>query len=152
MTKGSGAVKITPAHDFNDYEIAKKYDLAVINILNDDGTLNDYVPEQFRNLSVLKAREKVVEYMNEIGIFVKEEKVNNTIPIGDRSGEVVEPLLKNQWFLDVKEMANKSLNVVQDGTVKFKPKFWENTFFEWMNKIQPWCISRLIIWGHRIPV
>ena len=152
MTKGSGAVKITPAHDFNDYEIAKKYDLAVINILNDDGTLNDYVPEQFRNLSVLKAREKVVEYMNKIGIFVKEEKVSNTVPIGDRSGEVVEPLLKNQWFLDVKEMANKSLNVVQDGTVKFKPKFWENTFFEWMNKIQPWCISRQIIWGHRIPV
>ena len=67
---------------------------------------------------------------------------SNTVPIGDRSGEVVEPLLKNQWFLDVKEMANKSLNVVQDGTVKFKPKYWENTFFEWMNKIQPWCISR----------
>ena len=101
---------------------------------------------------MLKAREKVVEHMNKIGIFVKEEKVSNTVPIGDRSGEVVEPLLKNQWFLDVKEMANKSLNVVQDGTVKFKPKFWENTFFEWMNKIQPWCISRQIIWGHRIPV
>ncbi|MBT3475912.1 valine--tRNA ligase [bacterium] len=152
MTKGSGVVKITPAHDFNDYKIGKKYNLPIINILNDDGTLNDYVPEQFRNLSVLKGREKVIEFMNEIGVFVKEEKVNNAIPIGDRSGEIIEPLLKNQWFLDVKEMANKSLKVVQDGKVKFKPKFWENTFYEWMNKIQPWCISRQIIWGHRIPV
>ena len=152
LTKGSGAVKITPAHDFNDYDIAIKHNLPFINILNDDGTLNDEVPKNFRNLKILDAREKVLAFMSEIDIFVKEEKIDNTIPVGDRSGEVVEPLLKNQWFLDVKEMANKSSLAVEKGEVEFKPKFWENTFFEWMNKIQPWCISRQIIWGHRIPV
>ena len=152
VTKGSGAVKITPAHDFNDYGIAKKHNLPFINILNDDGTLNDNVPEDFRGLQINKAREKVVDYMNQLGIFVKEEVIDNTIPVGDRSGEVVEPLLKNQWFLDVAEMAKKSSAAVKEGELEFKPKFWENTFFEWMNKIQPWCISRQIIWGHRIPV
>ena len=152
LTKGSGAVKITPAHDFNDYDIAIKHNLPFINILNDDGTLNDDVPKNFRNLKTIDAREKVLAFMSDIDIFVKEEKIDNTIPVGDRSGEVVEPLLKNQWFLDVKEMANKSSSAVEKGEVEFKPKFWENTFFEWMNKIQPWCISRQIIWGHRIPV
>ena len=88
-----------------------------------------------RNLKILDAREKVLAFMSEIDIFVKEEKIDNTIPVGDRSGEVVEPLLKNQWFLDVKEMANKSSSAVEKGEVEFKPKFWENTFFEWMNKI-----------------
>jgi valyl-tRNA synthetase len=152
LDKGSGALKVTPGHDFNDYEIANKNNLEVINILNDDGTLNDSVPENFRGLSVLDAREKVIALMKDIDIFVKDETIDNVVPIGDRSGEVVEPLLKSQWFLDVKVMSEKSLNAVKSGNVKFKPKFWENTFFEWMNKIQPWCISRQIIWGHRIPV
>tara|TARA_B100000579_G_C22848508_1_gene865892 strand:+ start:3192 stop:5834 length:2643 start_codon:yes stop_codon:yes gene_type:complete len=152
MSKGSGAVKITPAHDFNDYEIGKKYNLPMINILNDDGTLNESVPSKFQKLSVEEARERVVLYMEEIGILIKNEEIKNNVPIGDRSGQVIEPLLKNQWFLNVKEMASKSIDAVKTEKVQFKPKFWENTFFEWMNNIQPWCISRQIIWGHRIPV
>ena len=152
LSKGSGVVKITPGHDFNDYEIAKKNNLNIVNILNDDGTLNNSVPVEFRNLTVLAARTKVLDLMDDLDLFIKEEVVDNTIPIGDRSGEVVEPLLKKQWFLDVKGMAKKSIKAVEDGDINFKPKFWENTFFEWMNKIQPWCISRQIIWGHQIPI
>lgn len=152
LSKGSGVVKITPGHDFNDYEIAKKNNLNIVNILNDDGTLNNSVPVEFRNLTVLDARTKVLDLMDDLDLFIKEEVVDNTIPIGDRSGQVVEPLLKKQWFLDVKGMAKKSIKAVEDGDINFKPKFWENTFFEWMNKIQPWCISRQIIWGHQIPI
>ena len=152
MEKGSGAVKITPGHDFNDYKVAKNHDLQLINILNDNGTLNDTVPLDFRGLSVQDAREKVLNLMKGLNLYVEEEDIQHAIPIGDRSGAIIEPLLKNQWFLDVKEMASKSIQAVKKGDIIFKPKFWENTFFEWMEKIQPWCISRQIIWGHRIPV
>ncbi len=152
MEKGSGAVKITPGHDFNDYKVAKNHDLQLINILNDNGTLNDTVPLDFRGLSVQDAREKVLNLMKELNLHVDEEDIQHAIPIGDRSGAIIEPLLKNQWFLDVKEMASKSIQAVKKGDITFKPKFWENTFFEWMEKIQPWCISRQIIWGHRIPI
>ncbi len=152
MEKGSGAVKITPGHDFNDYKIAKEHGLQLINILNDDGTLNDSVPLNFRDLPVEDAREKVLNLMKELDLYVEEEDIQHAVPVGDRSGAIIEPLLKNQWFLDVKEMASKSIRAVKKGDVVFKPKFWENTFFEWMEKIQPWCISRQITWGHRIPI
>ena len=152
IEKGSGAVKITPAHDFNDYEIAKNHNLKLVNILNDDGTLNSNTPTDFQNLSVLDARKKVLELMKELDIYEKEEDIKNVIPVGDRSGVVIEPLLKDQWFLNVEKMAIQSKKAVEDEKIIFKPKFWENTFFEWMENIQPWCISRQIIWGHRIPI
>ncbi|MEE2974925.1 MAG: valine--tRNA ligase [Thermodesulfobacteriota bacterium] len=152
IEKGSGALKITPAHDFNDYEIAKNHNLKLVNILNDDGTLNSNTPTDFQNLTVLDARKKVLELMKELDIYVKEEDIKNVIPVGDRSGVVIEPLLKDQWFLNVEKMAIQSKKAVEDEKIIFKPKFWENTFFEWMENIQPWCISRQIIWGHRIPI
>ena len=152
IEKGSGAVKITPAHDFNDYEIAKNHNLKLVNILNDDGTLNSNTPTDFQNLSVLDARKRVLELMKELDIYEKEEDIKNVIPVGDRSGVVIEPLLKDQWFLNVEKMAIQSKKAVEDEKIIFKPKFWENTFFEWMENIQPWCISRQIIWGHRIPI
>ena len=152
IEKGSGAVKITPAHDFNDYEIAKNHNLKLVNILNDDGTLNSNTPTDFQNLSVLDARKRVLELMKELDIYEKEEYIKNVIPVGDRSGVVIEPLLKDQWFLNVEKMAIQSKKAVEDEKIIFKPKFWENTFFEWMENIQPWCISRQIIWGHRIPI
>ena len=152
IQKGSGVVKITPGHDFNDYQVAKKHKLSLINILNDNGTLNENVPKEFQNLTVIQAREKVLDLMIHLDIYVKDEDIENAIPIGDRSGVVIEPMLKTQWFLNVKEMASKSTKAVKEEKIVFKPKFWENTFFEWMDNIQPWCISRQIIWGHRIPI
>ena len=152
IKKGSGAVKITPGHDFNDYKVAKNHNLELINILNDDGTLNTNVPPDFQNLSTIDARDKVLDLMKQLNLYVEEEDIHNTIPTGDRSGAIIEPMLKDQWFVNVKEMAYKSVKAVRNGDIVFKPKFWENTFFEWMEKIQPWCISRQIIWGHRIPI
>ena len=130
IEKGSGAVKITPAHDFNDYEIAKNHNLKLVNILNDDGTLNSNTPTDFQNLTVLDARKKVLELMKELDIYEKEEDIKNVIPVGDRSGVVIEPLLKDQWFLNVEKMAIKSKKAVEDEKIIFKPKFWQNTFFE----------------------
>ena len=152
INKGSGAVKITPGHDFNDFEIAKRHGLEMINILNDDGTLNKNVPDDFRGLSTIEARDKILTFMKEKDMYEGEEEVINTIPKGDRSSAVIEPLLKYQWFLNVKDMAEESMKAVKRGDIEFKPKFWENTFFEWMKNIKPWCISRQIIWGHKIPV
>ena len=124
----------------------------MINILNDDGTLNKNVPDDFRGLSTIDARDKILTFMKEKDIYEGEEEVINTIPKGDRSSAVIEPLLKYQWFLNVKDMAEESMKAVKRGDIEFKPKFWENTFFEWMKNIKPWCISRQIIWGHKIPV
>ena len=146
INKGSGAVKITPGHDFNDFEIAKRHGLEMINILNEN------VPDDFRGLSTIDARDKILTFMKEKDIYEGEEEVINTIPKGDRSSAVIEPLLKYQWFLNVKDMAEESMKAVKRGDIEFKPKFWENTFFEWMKNIKPWCISRQIIWGHKIPV
>ena len=152
MEKGSGAVKITPGHDFNDFEIGKKHNLEMINILNDDGTLNENTGKSYQNLTIDLARVKILKFMKDNEIFVSEEEVLNTIPKGDRTSSVIEPLLKDQWFLDVKQMAIESINAVESGHISFKPKFWENTFFEWMKNIKPWCISRQILWGHQLPV
>ena len=152
IDKGSGAVKITPGHDFNDFEIAKRHGLEMINILNDDGTLNNNVPIKFRGLSTIEARDKILTFIKEKDIYEGSEEVTNKTPKGDRSSAVIEPLLKYQWFLDVKDMAEESMKAVKSGDIEFKPKFWENTFFEWMKNIKPWCISRQIIWGHKIPV
>ena len=148
---GTGCVKITPAHDFNDFEIGKRHDLEIINILNLDGTLNESVPEKFRGLTTTEARKEVLNAMESLGYLNKVEPHKIQIPKSQRSDSVLEPLITNQWFVDVKTMSKEAIRVVQENETGFIPKNWENTYFDWMNKIQDWCISRQLWWGHRIP-
>ena len=150
-TKGSGAVKITPAHDFNDFEVGKRHDLEMINIFDVSGYLNSNVPKEFRGLDRFVAREKVVQIMKELGLLEKIENNPMTVPYGDRSGEVIEPRLTDQWYVDTRTLAKPAIKAVKEGKTKFVPENWSNTYFEWMNNIEPWCISRQIWWGHQIP-
>ncbi len=150
-TKGSGAVKITPAHDFNDFEVGKRHDLEMINIFDVSGYLNSNVPKEFRGLDRFVAREKVVQTMKELGLLEKIENNPMTVPYGDRSGEVIEPRLTDQWYVDTRTLAKPAIKAVKEGKTKFVPENWSNTYFEWMNNIEPWCISRQIWWGHQIP-
>ena len=149
---GSGAVKITPAHDFNDFEIGKRHNLELLNILNEDGSLNDNCPKEFQGLDRFEARKKVVHLLKEKGFLEKIEDYKTTIPYGDRSNTVVEPFLTHQWFCNAEELAKQAMKVVKDGDTKFFPSNWEKTYFQWMENIRPWCISRQIWWGHQIPV
>ena len=149
--KGSGAVKITPAHDFNDFEVGKRHDLPMISIFDIDANLNDDVPEHLRGLPREDARKKVVEEMEGLGLLVRIEDNPMTVPYGDRSGVVIEPRLTDQWFVDAETLARPSIEAVEMGDIRFVPKHWENTYFEWMRNIQPWCVSRQIWWGHQIP-
>ena len=148
---GTGCVKITPAHDFNDFEVGKRHKLPTVNILNLDGTLNNDVPNPFKGLEISDARKKVIKEMEKLDLLEKIEPHKTKIPRGDRSNSILEPLLTYQWFLDVKKMSNVAIKAVKKGQTEFIPKNWENTFFAWMNDIQDWCISRQIWWGHRIP-
>ncbi len=148
---GTGCVKITPAHDFNDFEVGKRHKLPTVNILNLDGTLNNDVPNPFKGLEISDARKKVIKEMEKLDLLEKIEPHKTKIPRGDRSNSILEPLLTYQWFLDVKKMSNVAIKAVKKGQTEFVPKNWENTFFAWMNDIQDWCISRQIWWGHRIP-
>ncbi len=149
--KGSGAVKITPAHDFNDFEVGKRNDLEKINILDDHARINDDAPEEYRGLDRFKARELIVAKMEELGLLEKIEDTVHMVPYGDRSNVVIEPYLTDQWFVNAEVLAKPATEAVEDGRIKFVPKNWENTYFEWMRNIQPWCISRQLWWGHRIP-
>ena len=149
--KGSGAVKITPAHDFNDFEVGKRHNLEVINILNHDATINENGTEEFEGLDRFEARKKVVDVFKSLKLFVKEEKINHTVPHGDRSNVIVEPWLMNQWYIDAAVLAKPAIKAVKEEKTKFVPKNWDKTFFEWLNNIQPWCVSRQLWWGHRIP-
>ncbi|MBI3516346.1 MAG: valine--tRNA ligase, partial [Proteobacteria bacterium] len=149
--KGSGAVKITPAHDFNDFEVGKRHGLPLINIFDRDAHLNDAVPEAYRGLERKAARQRVVADLEAAGLIDKIETQVHSVPHGDRSGEVLEPWLTDQWFADAKTLAADPIKAVETGATTFVPKQWEATFFEWMRNIQPWCISRQIWWGHQIP-
>jgi len=150
---GTGCVKITPAHDFNDYEIGKRHDLELINILTPQAHLTDedVVPEKYRNMERYEAREHVVADLDAAGLLHKIEDHVHQIGRGDRSHAVLEPYLTDQWYVDIKPLAKPAIEAVEKGDIQFVPKHWEKTYFEWMRNIQDWCISRQLWWGHRIP-
>ena len=164
---GTGCLKITPGHDFNDYEIGKKYslyeldgkvhtsdkqeDFSPISIFNDDAWSNDNVPEPFNNLDRFKVRKLVIQELQNIGLLVKEEPHDISVPRGERSNIVIEPKLSYQWYVKTSEMAARANEAVNNGDIKFHPSNWDKTYFNWMNNIEDWCISRQIWWGHRIP-
>ena len=149
--KGSGAVKITPAHDFNDYQVGRRHDLPVINILDAAAQLNDEVPEKYRGLDRFIARKQVVADLVALGLVEKIEAHAHAVPHAQRGNAVVEPWLTDQWYVDAATLAKKAIAAVESGETKFVPKNWEKTYFEWMRNIEPWCISRQIWWGHQIP-
>jgi valyl-tRNA synthetase len=148
---GSGAVKITPAHDFNDFQVGRRHGLALVNIFDKDARLNEAAPVAYRGLDRFVAREKIVADMQAQGLVDKIEPHTLMVPHGDRSGAVVEPWLSDQWYCDAGELAKAAIQAVESGRTVFVPKSWESTFFEWMRNIQPWNISRQIWWGHQIP-
>ncbi len=149
--KGTGAVKMTPAHDFNDFEVGKRNNLKLINIFDESAHLNDNVPEAYRGMDRFEARDKIVAEMEAQGLLEKIEENPMTVPYGDRSGVVIEPWLMDQWFVDAQRLAGPAITAVEQGETTFVPKNWENTYYEWMRNIQPWCVSRQIWWGHQIP-
>ncbi len=150
-TFGSGCVKITPAHDFNDYEIGQRHSLPSINIFTPRAALNDNVPERFRGLDRFAARKRVVAELQNAGQLERTEKHRHTVPKGDRSGAVLEPYLTDQWYVKIAPLAAPAIAAVEDGRTRFVPENWAKTYFEWMRNIRDWCVSRQLWWGHRIP-
>ena len=148
---GSGCVKITPGHDFNDFEIGKKHSLDMINILTREASMNKSVPEKYIGLDRFEARKLIVQEMEELELIEKIEDYNLSVPRGDRSGAILEPFLTNQWFVKMEPLAEPAIRAVKEGDIKFVPENWSKTYFEWMENIQDWCISRQLWWGHRIP-
>src|SRR6185437_652326 len=148
---GSGAVKITPAHDFNDFEVGRRHDLPLVNVFDRDARLNDEAPLQYRGMDRFEARKKIVADLEAQGLVEKIEEKLVMVPYGDRSGVVIEPWLTDQWYVNAAELAKAAVAAVERGDTVFVPKSWENTFFDWMRNIQPWCVSRQIWWGHQIP-
>jgi valyl-tRNA synthetase len=148
---GTGCVKITPAHDFNDYEIGQRHDLAMYNILTDDAALNDEVPEAYRGMDRFDARKAIVAEFERLGLLEKIEDYTVKIPRGDRSHAVVEPYMTDQWYVKIEPLAKPAIEAVESGKIRFVPENWSKTYFDWMYNIQDWCISRQLWWGHRIP-
>jgi valyl-tRNA synthetase len=148
---GSGCVKITPAHDFNDYAIGQRHGLPMINVLTADARMNEAVPPAYRGLDRFEARKRVLADLEAAGLLERTEKHRLRVPRGDRSGVVIEPWLTDQWFVSAKPLAEPAIRAVEDGRIEFVPKQWENTYFAWMRDIQDWCISRQLWWGHQIP-
>ena len=149
--KGSGAVKITPAHDFNDFEVGKRHDLPMVNIFDMEARLNENAPDAYQGMDRFDARDKIVAEMESLGLLEKVEDNDMAVPYGDRSGAVVEPWLTDQWFVDAATLAKPAMEAVRSGRTEFVPRHWENTYFSWLENIQPWCVSRQLWWGHQIP-
>ena len=151
--KGSGAVKITPAHDFNDFEVGRRHDLPLINLMTAQAKMEAIpeIPEKYQGMDRYEARKQILADLAEEGLVEREEKVLNSVPHGDRSGVVIEPWLMDQWYVNAAELAKPAIAAVEDGRTRFVPERWSKTYFEWMRNIQPWCISRQLWWGHRIP-
>ena len=148
---GSGAVKITPAHDFNDFEVGRRHDLERINIFDADAKLDDKVPEAYRGLDRYDARKRVLADLEALGLVERVEDRVMTVPYGDRGGVVIEPWLTDQWYVDAATLAKPAIEAVEQGRTRFVPENWAKTYFEWMRNIQPWCISRQLWWGHQVP-
>jgi valyl-tRNA synthetase len=151
MEFGTGCVKITPAHDFNDYAMGERHDLPVLNILDDNAAMGSAAPEAYQGMDRFDARKQIVADMDALGLLEKIDDHKLKVPRGDRSGVIIEPYLTNQWYVDAKKLAGPAIAAVEDGDIQFVPKQWENTYFAWMRDIQDWCISRQLWWGHRIP-
>ncbi len=148
---GTGCVKITPAHDFNDYEVGKRHDLPLINILTPDAAINDNAPAAYQGMDRFVARRQLVLDLQKLNLVEKIEDHKLKVPRGDRSGVVIEPYLTQQWYVAVQSLAEPAIAAVENGDIQFVPKNWENTYFSWMRDLQDWCISRQLWWGHRIP-
>jgi len=153
MDKGSGAVKITPAHDFNDFEVGRRHGLPLINLMTATASMESIpeIPEKYQGLDRYDARRQILADLDAQGLVEREEIVENVVPHGDRSGVVIEPWLMDQWYVNAEELAKPAIKAVEEGRTKFVPERWNKTYFEWMRNIQPWCISRQLWWGHRIP-
>ncbi len=149
--QGTGAVKITPAHDFNDFEVGKRQGLKIINIFTDGGKINKNAPDEYIGLDRFEARKKILQELTNLELLIKEENIKNKIPYGDRSNSIIEPYLTEQWFVDAKKLSIKAKNIVKNKKTNFFPENWSKTYFQWMNNIEPWCISRQLWWGHQIP-
>lgn len=149
---GTGAVKITPAHDVNDFELGKRHNLPMIDVMNPDATMHDRVPERFRGKPRFEARKEILRALKELDLFDKEEPYKTTLPHSERSKQVIEPRLSLQWFVNMKPLAEPAIAAAKDGKLKFHPDSWKKTYLYWMENIQDWCISRQLWWGHRIPV
>ncbi|MGA0913399.1 MAG: valine--tRNA ligase, partial [Candidatus Puniceispirillaceae bacterium] len=153
MDKGSGAVKITPAHDFNDFEVGRRHGLPLINLMTATASMESIpeIPEKYQGLDRYDARRQILADLDAQGLVEREEIVENVVPHGDRSGVVIEPWVMDQWYVNAEELAKPAIKAVEEGRTKFVPERWNKTYFEWMRNIQPWCISRQLWWGHRIP-
>ena len=153
MDKGSGAVKITPAHDFNDFEVGRRHNLPLINLMTATAAMEsiEEIPQKYWGLDRYDARRQILEDLAAEGLVEREEVLSNVVPHGDRSGVVIEPWLMDQWYVNAEKLAAPAIKAVEDGRTKFVPERWSKTYFEWMRNIQPWCISRQLWWGHRIP-
>ena len=149
--QGSGAVKITPAHDFNDFEVGRRHGLELVNVFDENAAINGAAPEAYRGLDRYEARDRIVADLEARELVEKVEEHTHVAPYGDRSGVIVEPWLTDQWYVDAAALAGPAIEAVRSGRTVFVPGHWERTYFEWMENIQPWCVSRQLWWGHRIP-
>ena len=149
--QGTGAVKITPAHDFNDYEVGERNNLEIINVFTEDGKINENAPKEFIGLDRFEARKRLLKKLKENNFFVEEENIKNKVPYGDRSNSIIEPYLTEQWFADAKKLSIKAKEIVNNKSTNFFPENWSKTYFQWMDNIEPWCVSRQLWWGHQIP-
>ena len=151
MEFGTGCVKITPAHDFNDYEIGQRHKLEIINVLTDNASINLNAPTKYQGLDRFEARKAIVDDLDQQNLIEKIDPHTLMVPRGDRTNSIIEPYMTDQWFVKVKPLAEPAIDAVKNGSIRFVPENWEKTYFNWMENIEDWCISRQIWWGHRIP-